>query len=118
MGAAIAATLPVLGAAVNRSVWRPTALAIFALYLSFASTLPGALFFADIFVWKGTFVVCYERPSFSASSSWLLVGPALFVVSMTLASWRLSRSLLIARAVNAVLFLVGAGNTLLCGLTI
>ena len=119
MGAAIAVALPVLGAALNRSVSRPTALAIFALCVSFASTLPGALFFADIFVHvpNGRFVVCYERPSFSASSSWLLVGPALFVVSMALASWRQSRSLLIARAVNAAVFLVVGGNTFLCGLT-
>ena len=115
--ALIAATSGVLGAVLTRSVWRPTALAIVALCFSFASTVPGILFFAALLSRKGG--LCYEHPLFSASAAALLVGPAFVVVSLIVSPWRLRHpGLLIVRSLHALVWLLGAGNTMFCAMMI
>lgn len=115
--ALIAATSGVLGAALTRSVWRPTALAIVALCFSFASTVPGILFFVALLNRKG--VLCYEHRLFSASAAALLVGPAFVVVSLIVSPWRLRHPVLLTvRSVHALVWLLGAGNTMFCAMMI
>jgi len=115
--ALIAATSGVLGAVRIRSVWRPTALAIVALCFSFASTVPGILFFVALLSRTG--VQCYEHPLYSASGAALLVGPAFVVVSLIVSPWRLRhRVLLVVRSLHALVWLIGAGNTVFCTMTI
>src|SRR5262245_34318284 len=45
---------------VRHAAWRPTARAVAALYCSFASTVPGMLFFIELLNRNG--VACYDRP--------------------------------------------------------
>jgi hypothetical protein len=117
VGAAIGATLGGLAVALERSVWRPTANAILAAFLSFASIPPGIFFFVELLSRRDG--ACYERPWFSAGGAWVLLGPTLVIVSAVAAPWRRSSfSLLVIRALHVVAWLVGAGNTMLCAMTV
>jgi len=81
------------------------------------SMLLGIFFFIELLK-KGS-TVCYERPWFHLSFSALLGGPALLVISAMVSPWRLgSFSLTTIRALHAITWLIGAGNTLMCGMTI
>ena len=117
MCALIAAMSGVFSALLTRSAWRPTTQAIVALCFSFASTLPGILFFVDLPNRNG--VPCYELPSFSASLASLLVGPVFVVLSTFVSPWRLRYpALLIVRSLHALVWLLGAGNTMGCAMAI
>jgi hypothetical protein len=119
-GGALVALAAALGAALARSPWRPTARATVALCLSFASTVPGVLFFVDLLTRSGSARQCYDRPWFGAASAWLLLGPVLVVASATVVPPLRPRSLslLVLRALHAVVWLIGAGNTALCALMV
>jgi hypothetical protein len=117
----LSAGIGVVGAsaaeALRRSHWHSTAGGVLALFLSFAATIPGTMFFLELL--RGRAGVCYERPWFGASSWMLLLGPALIVLSALVSPFRMTAlPLVILRALHALVWLVGAGNSVLCGMTV
>jgi hypothetical protein len=116
-GGAIAVACAVLCAALGDSPRGPTAAAVVALYCSFASTVPGILFFVELL--NRQRIACYDLPWHRASASMLLLGPLLLFVSTQFRSWRVNLSpLSVLGALHGLVWLVGTGNTLLCAMTI
>jgi hypothetical protein len=128
LGAAIAATLGMLSAAMTRSSWHSTARAITSLFISFASTVPGVFFFVELFGPERNGLMCgappalpcYDRPWSGVSALWVLVGPALIVVSMMVTPWRPKPGavFIVLTLLHALLWLVVSGNAMGCAMAV